>query len=101
MKDKVFSDRVYCTLLWEFTKYAKQQIWDSSFLAKYAAEMHAAGLLTDEEQAAFTASPEILKAAESIAPCLFIGFLQEHSDIFDTHDLIEWVKARQKDYPFQ
>ena len=64
-----FSDRVWCTLLWEFIRYSGTKF----------------SLATE------TADKEAAVAA-------FMGFLKENSELLDANAVIEWAKSKQSTY---
>ena len=65
-----FSDRVRCTLLWEFIQYSETKF-----------------------------SPATEQEDKQAAVAAFMGFLREHSEILDANTLVEWVKSKQGNYP--
>ena len=89
-----YSDRVWCTLLWEFMQYAEGRIKDESTIRKAMEIAKLAGVRLDEEMFR-QANPEIEKAIALVAPSLFLEFLRENPEILGEHDLIAWVKAKQ------
>ena len=100
MKEKRFSDRVYTTLLWEFMKFAKAELWDSGFAQRSFEMMKTVGDVSEEEATELLRREDVLKAIEFTAPGLFIDFLLENPQMFNERELLEWVKTKQPNYPF-
>lgn len=93
-----YSDRVWCTLLWEFIRYTSEQLDNQSIVTNATARLAEAGIKTSSEMMEL-ASPEIRQAIKLIAPDLFLGFLQLNPSILADEDLVEWVEEKQANYP--
>jgi|HubBroStandDraft_4_1064222.scaffolds.fasta_scaffold145173_1 hypothetical protein len=94
-----YSDRVWCTLLWEFSEFAAKRASEPGLLKDNAELQKEAGIAVNETWD--LASPEIRKAVQTITPILFLDFLRSNPEILGTNDLIEWVKRKQANYPFR
>jgi len=88
-----YSDRVWCTLLWEFMKYVKETLEKTSTVKVFRSPER-----TEFEDVVL--DKDGVQLVKSIAPSLFIDFLLKNPDILGDELLIEWVKEKQKLYPF-
>ena len=88
-----YSDRVWCTLLWEFMKYIKETLEKTATVKVFQSpeRMSFEDVVLDKDG---------VQLIKSIAPTLFINFLFDNPDILGDELLIEWVKEKQKFYPF-
>jgi hypothetical protein len=100
MKMRQFSDRVYTTLLWEFMRFAKQQVWDTSFAEKTIQMLEKTGDLSPTEARALLTRDDVLELLQTGASGLFVDFLLQNQEILAKESLLKWAQERQKDYPF-
>ena len=101
MEHRKFSDRVYTTLLWEFMRFSKEKVWDSSFVEKTIQMLEKTGELSAAEGRALLARGEVLEILQTGASGLFVDFLLQNPDILAEETLLRWVQERQKNYPFR
>jgi hypothetical protein len=95
-----YSDRVWCTILWEMMRFTEHRLSDSADLESSLADAINTGFLPVEQATADQlANPLVIRIIHAVAPGLFLRFLRENPEILDPAALVAWVQARQPQFP--
>lgn len=98
--DVKYSDRVWCTLLWELMRHVEQRLMDTNDLGKALELAQQSGFLSmDPSDAAQLNNPMVIRLIHAVAPGLCLNFLRENAALLDPDAVIEWVRLRQPQYP--
>lgn len=101
MANRKYSDRVYCTILWEFMQFCKKQIWDTSLINNSFKINSQIIKTSNKEIKELFGNEKVLEAMQVIAPSIFLNFILKNEEILDEKKLLEWVKQKQNNYPIK
>lgn len=99
MANRKYSDRIYCTILWEFMQFCKKQLWDTSLINNSFKINSQIIKTSNKELKELFGNEKVLEAMQVIAPSVFLGFIIKNEEILDEKKLLEWVKQKQNNYP--
>ena len=95
-----YSDRVWCTLLWEMMRHTEHRLQDTADLEASLTLAAKSGFLPVEESAAEQlTNPLVIRIIHAVAPAIFLRFLRENAEILDPEALSTWVLERQSRFP--
>lgn len=101
MANHKYSDRVYCTILWEFMQFCKKQLWDTSLINNSFKINSQIIETSNKELKELFENEKVLEAMQLIAPSVFLDFIIKNEEILDEKKLLEWVKQKQNNYPIK
>lgn len=101
MANHKYSDRVYCTILWEFIQFCKKQLWDTSLINNSFKINSQIIETSNKELKELFENEKVLEAMQLIAPSVFLDFIIKNEEILDEKKLLEWVKQKQNNYPIK
>jgi hypothetical protein len=99
MVPRKFSDRVYTTLLWEFSKFAKQKVWDTGFVEQTLQMLQQTGELSPEDARTLLGRRDVVETLQVGSAGLFVDFLLANPEILGEQELLRWVQTKQSNYP--
>ncbi|MGB7293209.1 MAG: hypothetical protein WBD99_13630 [Thermodesulfobacteriota bacterium] len=99
MEQKDFSDRVWCTLLWEFVQFLKEQLDDTAALERQIAAAQELGVFPKGPREIPTVDTALTSGISAVTPTLFLKFLRANTELLDGEGTVEWVRSRQHRYP--
>lgn len=94
-----FSDRVWCTLLWEFMQYTKRTLSNSAYVDQIFEDSQEIGFLKEPEFIRILSHDALNRIVRTFAPGLFLNFLRANTELLSPDGVIEWTRSRQDDYP--
>ena len=101
MANRKYSDRIYCTILWEFMQFCKKQLWDTS-LINISLKINSQIIETPNKGLKeLFENEKVLEAMQVIAPNVFLNFIIKNEEILDEKKLLEWVNQKQNNYPIE
>lgn len=101
MANRKYSDRVYCTILWEFMQFCKKQLWDTSLINNSFKINSQIIEKSNKGLKELFENGKVLEAMQVIAPSVFLNFIIKNEEILDEKKLLEWVKQKQNNYPIK
>ena len=101
MANHKYSDRIYCTILWEFMQFCKKQLWDTSLINNSFKINSQIIETSNKELKELFENEKVLEAMQVIAPSVFLDFIIKNEEILDEKKLLEWVKQKQNNYPIK
>lgn len=101
MANRKYSDRIYCTILWEFMQFCKKQLWDTSLINNSFKINSQIIKTSNKELKELFGNEKVLEAMQVIAPSVFLDFIIKNEEILDEKKLLEWVKQKQNNYPIK
>lgn len=101
MANHKYSNRVYCTILWEFMQFCKKQLWDTSLINNSFKINSQIIETSNKELKELFENEKVLEAMQLIAPSVFLDFIIKNEEILDEKKLLEWVKQKQNNYPIK
>jgi len=101
MAKRKYSDRIYCTILWEFMQFCKKQLWDTSLINNSFKINSQIIETSNKELKELFENEKVLEAMQLIAPSVFLDFIIKNEEILDEKKLLEWVKQKQNNYPIK
>ena len=101
MANHKYSDRIYCTILWEFMQFCKKQLWDTSLINNSFKINSQIIETSNKELKELFENEKVLEAMQLIAPSVFLDFIIKNEEILDEKKLLEWVKQKQNNYPIK
>ena len=101
MANHKYSDRIYCTILWEFMQFCKKQLWDTSLINNSFKINSQIIKTSNKELKELFGNEKVLEAMQVIAPSVFLDFIIKNEEILDEKKLLEWVKQKQNNYPIK
>jgi len=101
MANHKYSDRIYCTILWEFMQFCKKQLWDTSLINNSLKINPQIIETSNKELKELFENKKVLEAMQIIAPCVFLNFIIKNEEILDEKKLLERVKQKQNNYPIK
>ena len=101
MANRKYSDRIYCTILWEFMQFCKKQLWDTSLINNSFKINSQIIETSNKELKELFENEKVLEAMQLIAPSVFLDFIIKNEEILDEKKLLEWVKQKQNNYPIE
>jgi hypothetical protein len=99
MDQKQFADRIWCTLLWEFTRYAEAMLSDTAAIDRLLATAQQVGVYPKGPRDVADFDTRTVRAIYAVAPVVFLDFLREHTEILDGPGTVEWAISMQGRYP--
>ena len=101
MVNHKYSDRIYCTILWEFMQFCKKQLWDTSLINNSLKINSQITETSNKKLKELFENEKVLEAMQVIAPSVFLDFIIKNEEILDEKKLLEWVKQKQNNYPIK
>ncbi len=90
-----YSDRVWCTLLWELMQHVEKRLMDTNDLNKTLDLAQQSGFLPVEPSVAEQLNnPLVIRLVHAIAPTLCLSFLRANATLLGPESVVEWVSSR-------
>ncbi len=99
MDQKQFTDRVWCTLLWEFMRFAEEKLSDTAAIDRQLATGQQVGVYPKGPRDLASFDTRTVRAIYTVAPALFLNFLRNHTEILDGPGTVEWAISVKDRYP--